>query len=55
MNTDIFKPGAKLIIEIIDMSDPKVIKEIEDIHREQDEILERKKIDPEFLKLVINI
>ena len=51
----IFKEEAKLEVKIIDMNDPKVKEEIEEIKKEQQKILDRKYVDPESLRLVINI
>ena len=54
MSKPIFKKKAKLEVEIVDMDDPKVKKEIDDIHREQKEIMDRTKITNEDLRTEIN-
>ncbi len=51
----IFKEGAKLLVEKVNMDDPKVKEEIEEIKKEQKEILEMKNVDVKSLKLVIQL
>jgi hypothetical protein len=49
------KPGAKLKARKIDFNDPEVIEMLRAVREEQKKCLERKKIDPKTLDIVINI
>lgn len=52
----IFKPGAKLTVEKVDMNSPEIQEEIRKIQKEQEDIQNRKKVDVNQLRnTVINI
>jgi hypothetical protein len=51
----IFKNDDDIVIEEIDIDDPKIQEEIKEIQREQERILDRKNIESGSLELVVQL
>lgn len=51
----VFKKNAKLETKKIDFSDPKTRREVRQIREEQEKLIERKNVEVERLKVVIQL